>query len=77
MTISSIPAVKFHGSGATVEAAREQAASQALKHSIDHSTTMKSFEETQGEINRVAMVREKQNFLKVRELCVKKIPIST
>lgn len=48
VTISSIPAVKFHGSGVTVEAAREQAASQALKHSIDHSTTMKSFEETQG-----------------------------
>ena len=75
MTISSIPAIKFHGSGATVEAAREQAASQALKHNLDHSTTLKSFEETQGEINRVALVRAKQTFFKVRELCIKKIPI--
>ena len=60
MTISSIPAVKYHGSGTTVEAAREQAASEALSHSLDHSTTMKSFEETQGKINRVAMFREIQ-----------------
>lgn len=53
VTVASIPPLTCYGSGVTVEAAREEAASNALKPllqlSLDRSSALKSLEEGQGE----------------------------
>jgi len=52
VTVSSIPPLTCYGSGVTVEAAREEAASNALKPllqlGLDRSSALKSLEESQG-----------------------------
>lgn len=52
VTVSSIPPLTCYGSGATVEASREEAASNALKPllqlGLDRTNKLKPFEESQA-----------------------------
>ena len=53
VTVSSMPPLTCYGSGESVEAAREEAANNALKPllqlGLDRSNALKSLEESQGE----------------------------
>lgn len=77
VTVASIPPLTCYGSGVTVEAAREEAASNALKPllqlSLDRSSALKSLEEGQGSMKpQVAVSDEVMGSEEGREIQTKK-----